>query len=326
MAVSVAMVAMFAVYVLNLPLGMAVLLGAILAPTDPVLATEVQTRHPDDRDRLRFTLTCEAGMNDGSAFPFVMLGLGLLGLHEIGDGGARWLLLDVLWACSAGVIVGVLAGTVLAKVLWRMQKDGKGRHLMHDFIALGLIGVVYGVCELMQAWGFLAVFFAGVALRQTEYRLREAQTEPLDSELVVEDGEAATETRARTVSEGSLIFKEHLERLSEVLLIILVGGSLFLNSWSWRAVALALFIFIVARPISALFGLMFSDAPGRVRAMVAWFGIRGTGSLYYLLYAIQHGLPEDQALELVHLTLIVVALSILIHGISVMPLMRAFRR
>jgi len=92
MAVSVGMVAAFAYYLLGLPLGAGVLLGAILAPTDPVLATDVQTRHPRDRDQLRFTLTCEAGMNDGSAFPFVMLGMGLLGLHELGEFGLRWAL------------------------------------------------------------------------------------------------------------------------------------------------------------------------------------------------------------------------------------------
>jgi NhaP-type Na+/H+ or K+/H+ antiporter len=101
MGITVALIAAFAYYVLGLPLGAGVLLGAILAPTDPVLATDVQIRHPGDRDQLRFTLTCEAGMNDGSAFPFVMLGLGLLGLHDLGESGLNWLLLDVLWATLA---------------------------------------------------------------------------------------------------------------------------------------------------------------------------------------------------------------------------------
>ena len=97
MALTVAMVTAFCNYVLGLPLGAGVLLGAIVAPTDPVLATDVQIRHPGDSDQLRFTLTCEAGMNDGSAFPFVLLGLGLLGLHELGDLGLRWVLVDVVW-------------------------------------------------------------------------------------------------------------------------------------------------------------------------------------------------------------------------------------
>ncbi len=108
MAVSVGMVAAFAYYLLGLPLGAGILLGAILAPTDPVLATDVQIRHPGDRDQLRFTLTCEAGMNDGSAFPFVMLGMGLLGLHDLGEFGLRWALVDVLWATVAGIAIGVI--------------------------------------------------------------------------------------------------------------------------------------------------------------------------------------------------------------------------
>lgn len=114
MTVTVGLVAAFVHYLLGLPLGAAVLLGAIVAPTDPVLATDVQIRHPGDRDQLRFTLTCEAGMNDGTAFPLVMLGLGLLGLHQLGDLGLRWLLVDVLWATAAGILVGVLCGVTLA--------------------------------------------------------------------------------------------------------------------------------------------------------------------------------------------------------------------
>jgi NhaP-type Na+/H+ or K+/H+ antiporter len=117
MTVTVGLVAAFAHYLLGLPLGAAVLLGAIVAPTDPVLATDVQIRHPGDRDQLRFTLTCEAGMNDGTAFPLVMLGLGLLGLHQLGDLGLRWLLVDVLWATAAGILVGVLCGVTLAHLV-----------------------------------------------------------------------------------------------------------------------------------------------------------------------------------------------------------------
>ncbi|HUN00749.1 MAG TPA: cation:proton antiporter, partial [Halothiobacillus sp.] len=114
MVASVALVAAFACWVMGLPIGLGVLLGAILAPTDPVLATEVQSRHPGDRDRLRFTLTAEAGMNDGSAFPFVMLGLGLLGLHNLGDFGLHWFLVDVVWATVAALVIGVASGAALA--------------------------------------------------------------------------------------------------------------------------------------------------------------------------------------------------------------------
>lgn len=330
MVASVGLIAAFAYYALGLPLGAGILLGAILSPTDPVLATDVQTRHPGDRDQLRFTLTCEAGMNDGSAFPFVMLGLGLLGLHELGDSGLRWVLADVLWATAAGIAIGVAAGVALAHVGRQLRQLAPTQTLMNDFLGLGLIGVVYGLSVMVDAWGFLAVFFAAVALRQTEVTHLNAQ--PQDpAQLPVHGTEAAAHTAepqaaTATISAQSLVFKEHLERLSEMMLVLLIGGSLFLDSWSWRAVALALFVFAIVRPISVMAGLIGTRTPWTIRSLVAWFGVRGIGSLYYLMFAIQHGLPEDLALELMQLTLIVVALSILVHGTSVKPLLGRFWR
>ena len=331
MAVSVGLVAAFAYYLLGLPPGAAVLLGAILAPTDPVLATDVQIRHPGDRDQLRFTLTCEAGMNDGSAFPFVMLGMGLLGLHELGEFGLRWALVDVLWATTAGIAIGVVCGAALARLGWKLRGEPPEHKLMDDFLGLGLIAVVYGLSVLVDAWGFLAVFFAAVALRQTEVKLAGAAQDqphrPQAGEIEAATSSASPDdTPAPTVSARSLIFKEHLERLSELMLVLLLGGTLFLDSWSWRAVALALFLFVVARPLSAVAGLLGTRTSWPLRGMVGWFGVRGIGSLYYLMYAIEHGLPEDLALELTQLTLIAVSLSILVHGTSVKPLMSRFWR
>lgn len=329
--ITVAMVTAFSYFILGLPLGAGVLLGAIIAPTDPVLATDVQIRHPGDHDQLRFTLTCEAGMNDGSAFPFVMLGMGLLGLHKLGDFGLRWLLVDVLWATLAGIAIGVVGGVTLARLGWKLRSKPHRQQLMDDFLGLGLIGVVYGLSVMVNAWGFLAVFFAAVALRQTESALAKASQDAID----VRASQKSVRTHAnaqpdpeppQTVSEGSLVFKEQLERLSEVVLVLLIGGTLFLDSWSWKAAGLALFLFVVARPISALVSLLGTHTSLKIRAMTGWFGVRGIGSLYYLMYAIQNGLPESLALELIRMTLIVVTLSILLHGISVKPLMSLFRR
>lgn len=331
MATTVGLVAVFAHFVLGLPLGAGVLLGAILAPTDPVLATDVQIRHPGDRDQLRFNLTCEAGMNDGSAFPFVVLGLGLLGLHDLGDFGLRWVLVDVLWATLAGIGIGVAAGVALARLSGMLRRAPFRHELMDDFLGLGLIGVVYGVSVMAHAWGFLAVFFAAVALRQTE--LKQSRTQPLQ-----EDGAATTATdaadghapedqpAAAMVSVGSLVFKEHLERLSELALVLLVGGMLFADSWSWQAVAMAAFLFVVARPLSVLLVLWRTNMPLRTQGLIGWFGVRGIGSLYYLMFAIQQGMSEPLALQLIQMTLIVVALSILVHGISVKPLTAAVWR
>jgi NhaP-type Na+/H+ or K+/H+ antiporter len=316
--------------VLGLPLGAGVLLGAIVAPTDPVLATDVQSRYPGDRDQLRFKLTCEAGLNDGSAFPFVVLGMGLLGLHDLGEFGQSWLLVDVLWATLAGVAIGVAAGVALARGVGFLRRAPHQHDLMDEFLGLGLIGVVYGLSVAVDAWGFLAVFFAAVALRQTEMKQANAALliAPLTSDRItlaeVSDDEANGVMPAM-VSDGSLVFKEHLERLSEVVLVLLVGGSLFVSSWSWEAVEMALFLFFVARPLSVVIGLAGQRVPLRIQGMTGWFGVRGIGSLYYLMYAIQHGLPEPLALQLLHFTLIVVTLSILLHGFSVKPLLRLFR-
>ena len=331
MAITVAMVAAFAYYVLGLPLGAGVLLGAIVAPTDPVLATDVQIRHPGDHDQLRFTLTCEAGMNDGSAFPFVMLGMGLLGLHELGDFGLSWVLMDVLWATLAGIAIGVVAGVALARLGWKLRSEPRRHELMDDFLGLGLIGVVYGLAVLVHAWGFLAVFFAAVALRQTELGLAKAARETIvrhtpRQALHTDEDAAPAPGSLPTVSEGSLVFKEHLERLSEVVLVLLIGGTLYLNSWTLEAVGLALFLFLLVRPLSVFVGLLGTCTTWRIRGMTGWFGVRGIGSLYYLMYAIQHGLQEALALQLIQLTLIVVTLSILLHGTSVKPLMGLFWR
>jgi len=328
MAVTVALMTAFGYYVLGLPLGGAVLLGAVLAPTDPVLATDVQVRRPGDTDRLRFSLTCEAGMNDGSAFPFVMLGLGLLGLHELGDNGARWLLVDVTWATAAGIGIGVACGAGLAHLAWHLRTARRDLRLLDDFLGLGLIGLVYGLSLLLHAWGFLAVFFAAVALRQTELRLAGSRPERprLQSPSMIQSGDDTAGPAIPRISDASLLFKEQLERLSEIVLILIIGGTLFLDSWSLRAVGTALFLFLVARPASVLLSLVDTRKPWRMRWMVGWFGVRGIGSLYYLMYAVEHGLPEELALELIHITLIVVTLSILMHGLSVKPLLRHFWR
>ncbi|MBC7500263.1 MAG: cation:proton antiporter [Herminiimonas sp.] len=322
MIITVGIITAFSVWVLGLPLGAGVLLGAVLAPTDPVLATDVQSRYPGDNDQLRFTLTCEAGMNDGTAFPFVMLGLGLLGLHEIGEFGWKWMLVDVLWATAAAIAIGVAGGVAIGHVVWKLRGREQKHDVLDDLVGLGLIAIVYGLSLVFHAWGFLAVFFAAVALRQTEFKLAVAigvKPEQLRSE---DSRDASGPVEAPPiVSEEALVFKEHLERLSELMLVLLLGGMMFFGFWSWRTVGLAVFLFAVVRPVSVLLGLIGSGASWRIRTISSWFGVRGIGSIYYLMYAIQHGLPQNLARELIQLTLIVITLSILLHGTSVKPLL-----
>lgn len=324
MAVTAALIAGLGYFALGLPLGAAILLGGILAPTDPVLASDVQVRHFGDRDRLRFFLTAEAGMNDGSAYPIVMLGLGLLGLHEIGELGWRWALLDVLWATAAGIALGVVLGCAVGHLVYSLRRYARTTPLFDDFIGLGMVAVVYGACIAVEAGGFLAVFFAAVALRQTEIRLasHSAQHDPTTRA----DRQQATTAGVRRfgITERSVDIHEALERIGELMLILLLGGSLFASSWSWHGLAVALFLFCVARPLGTLLVSRGTRTPQHLRGMIGWFGVRGIGSLYYLMFSIQAGLPEEIALELLHITLIVVTTSILVHGVSVKPAMARF--
>ncbi|HEV2126413.1 MAG TPA: cation:proton antiporter, partial [Chloroflexota bacterium] len=166
MLVTVGLVTLAGVFLMGLPLGAAVLLGAIVAPTDPVLASDVQMKEPTDRDRLRFSLTGEGGLNDGTAFPFVMLGLGLLGLHEIGSAGWRWVGVDVVWATAAGLATGALFGTLIGRLVLFLRREHKEAVGLDEFLTLGLIALSYGVALLIASYGFLAVFAAGLALRR----------------------------------------------------------------------------------------------------------------------------------------------------------------
>ena len=120
------------------------------------------------------------------------------------------------------------------------------------------------------------------------------------------------------------MFKEHLERLSELMLVLLLGGMMVREYWTWQAVGFALFLFLVARPVSVFIGLIGTSTSMRIRGISGWFGVRGIGSIYYLSYAIQHGLPTGLARELIQLTLVVITLSILLHGTSVKPLLNRF--
>ncbi len=324
MTISVALTAAFAYYMLALPLGAAILLGGILAPTDPVLASDVQVRHMGDKDPLRFTLTSEAGMNDGSAFPFIMLGLAMLSAPASYELFGIWVLKDVLWSTVSALVVGIVMGRLLAWIVRKQRIFSSEGPLLDDFLGLGLIGLVYGVCLLLEAWGFLAIFVAAISLRQSELKLAgiHAPTQDADD---APDAPAHTQEslpqHCPHMSEGSLLFKEPLERLSELVLVLLLGGMLFLDSWSLRAVGLALFLFSVVRPVSVFLGLLGSGAPFRLQMLVGWFGVRGIGSMYYLMFAIVFGLPEDLAMEFIHITLIVIVLSIIIHGLTIKPMM-----
>jgi NhaP-type Na+/H+ or K+/H+ antiporter len=334
MVLTIGLIALAGGLLLGLPAGAAVLLGAILAPTDPVLASEVQLHEPTDGDWLRFALTGEGGLNDGSAFPFVMLGLGLLGLHDLGAFAWRWVALDVLWGTVVGLGVGWLLGLAVGRLVLFLRREHQEAVGLDDFLALGLIALSYGCALLLQAYGFLAVFAAGVAMR----RLQQAQSPGEASAVEVERAMANPDRSAAEnlavdprhapafLAQAVLGFNEKAERIGEVAIVIAIGALLWAVHWEQAAWGFVLLLLLVIRPLAVVLGLLGSGASRTQRWLIGWFGIRGVGSLYYLAYAVNHGLPRALADRLIALTLSVVVVSIVVHGISVTPLMGAYER
>ncbi len=315
---------------LGLSWGAAILLGAVLAPTDPVLASDVQIEDPDDADRLRFSLTGEAGFNDGAAFPFVMLGLGLLGLHDLGAGLWRWWAIDVAWAVAGGLAIGAGLGLAVGRLvvyLRRIQKEAVGTD---DFLALGLLALSYGVALLLSTYAFLAVFAAGLALRSEERR--ETGGEPAeDVEAMARQGEAdevAVDPHAAPAYMASAVlgFAEQLERIGGVTLVVLVGSLLHRAEWSLDVLWFVPAVFLLVRPLAVFLGMAGSPTTGLQRQLIAWFGIRGIGSVYYLMFAETHALSDGLTERLLGLVLTTIAVSIVVHGVSVTPLMRWYGR
>lgn len=353
MTITVILIAIVGVFGLELPIGAAILLGGILAPTDPVLASDVQVEHSGDDDRLRFSLTGEAGFNDGTAFPFVMLGLGLLGLHNIGDFGWKWLAVDVIWSIAGGLSIGALLGWIVAKRVIHLRSWHSEAVGTDDFLSLGLIAVSYGLALWLHTYGFLAVFAAGLALRHTERKMSEkgaenpqenAQSKPEsqsehespETMEVPQDDAGVQDMRdkiathpdraAGFMAREMLSFNESLERIAELSLVVILGGMLSRATWTVQALWLAPLLFLVIRPISTWAGLLGIPKMSGARPFIAWFGIRGIGSLYYLFYAAQHGLSEELTHTLTALVFSIIALSIVAHGVSVTPLMKIYNR
>ncbi|HZV97923.1 MAG TPA: cation:proton antiporter [Methylophilaceae bacterium] len=329
MTLTVALIAVIAMFGLGFSLGAAILLGGILAPTDPVLASDVQVANEADTDRLRFSLTGEGGLNDGSAFPFIMLGLGLLGLHDLGAWGWRWIVVAVLWATFAGLLIGGGLGYLIGKLVVYLRTNHQEAVGLDEFLSLGLIALAYGVAVLCHAYGFLAVFAAGLALCRVSERLDNGSIQKMvGAEL--EGGDAyekvATDPKLASTYMMQVVkgFNDQLEDISEFALVLVLGALLAYTYFYADLLWLAPAVFLLVRPIAVWLGLLRAPTGRQQRLLISWFGIRGIGSMYYLFYAINHGLPRPLAEKMIALTLGVVVISILLHGISTTPLMNFY--
>jgi NhaP-type Na+/H+ or K+/H+ antiporter len=285
---------------LGLSLAAAVLLAAALAPTDPVLASDVQVGPPMDReeDEVRFTLTSEAGLNDGLAFPFVLLAVALAQEGSL-TGVTEWFAYAVVWKIAAGVGMGYLVGRALGWLTFHLPNRAKLSRTGAGFVALGITCVAYGLTEMVRGYGFLAVFVAALALRATEPEH--------DYHQKLHD------------------FAEELERLMMMVLLVLFGGAMtggdLFDALTWQAAAFGLLALFVVRPLAGWIGLIGTDPPPGERAAISFFGIRGIGSIYYLAYAFGHAAFDNVPL-LWSTAGFIILVSIVLHGITVTPTMR----
>ena len=328
MAVMVSLITAIGIWALDLPPGAAVLLAAILAPTDPVLASGVQSESGPPPDRLGFSLAAEGGLNDGAAFPFVMLGLGLLGLPEPGFSVARWWGVDLLWATVGGMAIGGALGATTGRLVVYLRSRHREAVGLDEFLGLGLICTAYGVAQLSLASGFLAVFAAGLALQRVREQPR-PHTQPLPAATGSQGHSYETlathsHHASATMRDSVQGFNEQLERLAELALVLVVGAMLAYAKplpVAWWFVPLLL---VVLRPLSVAVAVAGEGLTMPQRAMIGWFGIRGIGSLFYLLLALRMGIDGRVADTLVTLTLWTVAASIVAHGLTAQPLMRRY--
>jgi len=322
MIINIALVALAAYLLLDFNVGAALLLGAILSPTDPVLASDVQMEGSQQRDRLRFGLTAEGGLNDGTAFPFVMLGLGLLGHHDLGAYGWKWLTVDLLWSIFGGIFIGYLLGMGVSRCIMYLRGKDRDNEGLDDFLTLGLIALSYGVAVAAHSYGFLAVFASGIALRHI--------SKPSVVQEVEEKGKEGVSDVDREVAalpETVLSFNKQLERVAEVVVVIILGSLLTRATFGYAPWIMALSLLFVLRPLSVWLTVARSKVvtPMQKRYM-CWLGIRGIGSIYYLAYAINHGLEPGIAKIITEITFGTIMLSILVHGISVTPLMSIYEK
>jgi NhaP-type Na+/H+ or K+/H+ antiporter len=292
--------------ILGLGIAASLLLGASLAPTDPVLASDIQVGPPQSgkEDEVRFALTSEAGLNDGSAFPFVFLAIAMALSSESGEPFImRWLAIDVIWKIAVGLGIGWLGGKAMGYFTFRFPGRFGLAQTRDGFVALGITCLAYGSAEIVHGYGFLAVFVAALSLRSVE--------------------------QGHRYHENLHAFAEQIERLLMMILLVFFGaaiaeGSIF-GALSLNVVLTVALILCVVRPISGRIGLIGFPATAGEKAVISFFGIRGIGSIYYLAFAL--GQAKFEGTQILWVTVCFAVLSsIVMHGVLVTPTMRQLDR
>ncbi|MEQ4532316.1 MAG: cation:proton antiporter [Mixta sp.] len=310
--------------------------AAIVAPTDPVLASLISVSHAGDDDALRVALSSEAGMNDGSALPLLMLALLLFHNTEplSADLFGHWLAKDVLWAIGMGTLIGYSFGRLIGIMATKLRSVNND-NAPNDFLALALIAIAYASAQAVEASGFLATFAAGIGLRRAEiYVVRTFPPEQLSEDERLPPAEALVNPNQRHKQEDygpahtvgmvvgdALSFGDTVERLLAALMVVVLGVTLALH-WNSTGLLLAAILFLVIRPLAVWIATIKTGIPFWRRMLIGWLGIRGIGSLNYAAYALMHGMTGAQANAMANMALTLVMASVIIHGITVTPLLK----
>jgi NhaP-type Na+/H+ or K+/H+ antiporter len=302
MPLTIAAIAVLGWGLLGLGLASAILLGAALAPTDPVLASDVQVGPPntEEEDEVRFSLTSEAGLNDGLSFPFVHLAIALAAYQATGEAWFyNWITVAIVWKLSAALLVGWLTGKALGYITFHLPRPTRLARTSDGLVAVGITCLCYGLTEIANGYGFLAVFIAALTLRAAE--------------------------RRHEFHEQLHAFTEQVERLLMMVVLVCFGsaiaeGSVF-DALSWEAALVGLLVVLVVRPLAGIIGLAGVRMRRGEKFVIAFFGVRGLGSFYYVAFAVGHATFQAEILWTV--VCFVVLLSIILHGMMVKPTMRA---
>jgi NhaP-type Na+/H+ or K+/H+ antiporter len=300
MPATIALAALFGTQVMGLSLGAAILLGAILAPTDPVLAGDIGVGPPGEQrdEEARFAISAEAGINDGLASPFVLLGV-FIAAQSGTEWLAEWIVADVVYAVAIAILLGALGGHGLAALVSRVRQSDLLHHQFDGFVAVAAPLLLYAVAELVGAYGLVAGFVGGVAFRRYEF----------------------SHTYNRTIHDGA----EVVEKFFELAVMLLLGSMLTLaglgepglTGWLFIAVLL-----VLIRPLLVA-GVFVRSARlrARGRVFVGWFGVRGVAALFYLTYIVdQEVLAKPEQTTVVWTVLACVAVSVIVHGVTSTPL------
>jgi NhaP-type Na+/H+ or K+/H+ antiporter len=327
MLITIAIMTAAGYYGLQLSIGASLLLGAALAPTDPVLANELRPREAGDEDPLRFSLSGEGGANDGAAYPFALLGVMLCGGAQGDDLGHPWAVAgELVWGVVAAVAIGCAMGAFTETLVARLRIRYAEALGFEGFLALGLMSACYGLTLMVQGYGFLAVFCAGVALRRREMKATGTST-PQEALSDVPQGESSQAAKDpglahAYLAESMMAFSVEMERIVELALMLLIG-SIVSAYWrdmiGWAPLALSALLFFVARPVAVYAAMAGTGTPWRQRALSAWLGFRGVGTFFYLLFGLEH--VHEQVEALLPIGLAVVVASIFLHGITATPVL-----